>query len=93
MPSVIFDLKSAPNNKSTALTISAGDFVRIRFTERSGRASAYINILANGVETKEPITDLYAWPSSAFMVGDSVWVSCTKLDDSFEVKGIMELGV
>jgi hypothetical protein len=87
-----FDLRPAVDNKSATLVAAAGDFVRVRFSERSGTVLVYFHVLANGVETREPINDLFHWPTSALMAGDTVWVSSNNLVPAYEVKGVLELG-
>ena len=59
---------------STAITIAAGEVVRVRFSDFSGMpsADAFLVIDANSVESRVLIDNREAWATGAVAAGDLV---------------------
>jgi hypothetical protein len=91
--SITFDFRSTNLGpyQTAEVTVSAGDFARVRFDRRTGQTEVFLHITANGKETLEPITDYSSWASGGLMSGDVVKLSA-KLNGSAQVTGILEVG-
>ncbi len=76
---------------STAVTVGAGEAVRVRFSNYVGKVQCFLEITANTVVTRVPIDDRSAWATGAVIGGDSVKLLVLMSGDTTgAVSGIIE---
>ena len=74
---------------SAAVVIAAGESIRVRFTEFTPTAEAFLVVTANGVTSTIPIDNKTAWVSGAVAASDSVIVRARLNSSSGRVAGIV----
>lgn len=92
MATQTFNLTGVGNQDSTALTVGAGEKLRVRFTAVTGLPNIYLEIAANSVTQYVPIHERTAWVTDAVLGGDVVKVRMRGNSSTDNVTGIIETG-